>query len=565
MKLLLATLHSRYIHSSLALPCLAACCADIAGLETVIREHTVNERPEKVLIELSGENADIIAFSCYIWNTEQTLRLAAELKILRPELYIVLGGPEVSFSCHELMAEHPHIDAVIRGEGEETFRRLMQLLTEAAGRAVPDDSMSEAGNITFRSGDEIMSASPTSSIKKLDSIPSPFAAGLADISKPLVYFESSRGCPFSCSFCLSSTERGVRTFSMERIRRDLTLLMDQGVDTIKFVDRTFNYDAARADEIWRFILANNRKSRFHFEIAADLLTDGNIDLLGAVPPDSFRFEIGVQSTAPETLADVSRKSDLERLYTNVRRLKEETRVTVHLDLVAGLPGEDMEGFERSLERVLALKPDHVQIEPLKMLKGTAIRKSANENGYSFSPSPPYRILKSRWLSFEDICRIESIAGAVEEIYNSGRFKTALEMIGRYHPLAALFSSLQPAKSGGSTTSRFFESILKTAEELLPEKIELVRDGLCFDYCMSGHPGKALPAFLIAAQDKGGNSSKSIPYPEIAEKLSLPASSRFRTFTALFGRDYTKKGWPEGLTAITFVYCNSEGGQKVLFC
>jgi len=360
MKLLLATLHSRYIHSSLALPSLAAACADINGLTTVIREQTINELSGKVLIDLAGEQADIIAFSCYIWNIEQTLRLAAELKLLQPNLYIILGGPEVSYCSHELMTENPKIDAVVRGEGEATFRRLMLLMTGTAGQALSDESLQEVGSISFRSGDEIISAAGSAPLDEFDSIPSPFAAGLADSFKPLVYLETARGCPFSCAFCLSSVETGVRSFSMARIESDLAILMEQGAGTIKLVDRTFNYDPIRANSIWRFILKNNRGSRFHFEIAADLLTDDNIALLQTVPPDIFRFEIGVQSTAAATLENVRRKSDLRKLFENVRRLKANSAVTVHLDLVAGLPGEDF---------VLSIPPLPDLEEPLAELRG----------------------------------------------------------------------------------------------------------------------------------------------------------------------------------------------------
>lgn len=562
MKLLLTTLHSRYIHSSLALPCLAASCADISGLRTVIREHTVNERPEKVLTELFLESADIIAFSCYIWNTSQTLRLAAELKLLRPELFIIIGGPEVSFFCHELLQENPHIDLIVRGEGEYSFRNLMLLLTSAVGQAIPDDRLLQIDSITFRSGDEILSTPPSPSNKSLDSIPSPFSAGLADLSKPIVYVESSRGCPFSCSFCLSSTEKGVRTFTLDRVTGDLSTLMNNGVDTIKFVDRTFNFDPERANRIWEFIIENNLKSRFHFEIAADLLTDANIDLLAKVPPDCFRFEIGVQSTGSETLADVERISDLNRLFTNVRRLKNETAVTLHLDLVAGLPGEDMDGFACSLGSLLSLRPDHIQIEPLKMLKGTEIRRTAGENGYSFSPYPPYRILKSRWLSFEDICLIESTADSVEDIYNSGRFKTFIELLASHGKLSDFFIRKRPVKNSGSNLAILFESVLKDAAEFLPGQVELVKDALRFDFCMAGHPGRHLPECLQCEEDA---PVPSIPYPELAQRLDLPSSSRLRIYTALFMRDYRQHGWPEVSTEISFVYFKDEGKQKVLLC
>lgn len=563
MKLLLATLHSRYIHSSLALPSLAAACADISGLETVIREQTINELADKVLIDLAGEQADIIAFSCYIWNIEQILRLAAELKLLQPQLYIVLGGPEVSYGSHELMAENPQIDAVVRGEGEVTFRRLMQLMTTAAGHALSDELLQEVGSISFRSGDEIISVAGNAPLDELDSIPSPFAAGLADSSKPLVYLETARGCPFSCAFCLSSIEKGVRSFSMARIKSDLSILMKQGAGTIKLVDRTFNYDPVRANSIWRFILANNQGSRFHFEIAADLLTDDNIALLKTVPPDTFRFEIGVQSTGAETLSRVARKSDLNKLRANVKRLKKDTAITLHLDLVAGLPGEDFAGFMESLEQLLLLKPDHIQVGLLKMLKGTAIRKTARENGYRFSPFPPYRILRSRWLSFEDICRIAEIGDAVEEIYNSGRYRVTLEMLSGYGSLTPLLRAHRPAKNGERPLSRTFEEFLCVAEENFPARREIISDALRFDYCMSGHPGKHLPVFLQPNGLECRRPAGSISLKEVSSRLSLQSNIQLRTFTTSFNRDYSKGGWPAGVTEITFVYGKFERGQKVL--
>ena len=562
MKLLLATLHSRYIHSSLALPSLAAACADISGLTTVIREQTINEPADKVLMELAGEQADIIAFSCYIWNIEQTLRLAAELKLLQQNLYIIMGGPEVSYGSHELMAENPQIDAVVRGEGEGTFRRLMQLMTTAAGQALSDESLQEVGSISFRSGDEIISAAGNALIDELDSIPSPFAAGLADSFKPLVYLETARGCPFSCAFCLSSIEKGVRSFSMARIESDLSILMKQGAGTIKLVDRTFNYDPVRANSIWRFILKNNQGSRFHFEIAADLLTDDNIAFLKTVPPDTFRFEIGVQSTGAETLAKVARKSDLNKLRANVKQLRDDTVITLHLDLVAGLPGEDFAGFMESLEQLLLLKPDHIQVGILKMLKGTAIRKTARENGYRFSPFPPYRILQSRWLSFKDICRIAEIGEAVEEIYNSGRYRVTLEMLSGYGSLTPLFYAHRPVNYGERQLPQAFEEFLEVAAENFPGQSENIRDALRFDYCMIGHPGKHLPIFLPPGELES-RSTASISNKEIAARLSLPGNIQLRTFTTSFKRDYSVGGWPVGVTGITFVYGKFGRGQKVL--
>jgi anaerobic magnesium-protoporphyrin IX monomethyl ester cyclase len=563
MKLLLATLLSKYIHSSLALPTIAAACSKVPDLETVIREHTVNERPSDVLRSFVSEDADIAAFSCYIWNIEQTLRLSAEMKLLNPGLFVIFGGPEASYGSHDLMSAHPHIDLIVHGEGEETMAELMQLLVATSGSALPDDRLSEVSGISFRSGDEIITTRARINTGSLDSSPSPFVGGFADLSKPLVYIETSRGCPFSCAFCLSSVENGVRSFSFERIEQDLKTLMDQGVETVKFVDRTFNYDAERANRIWEFILAHNRKSRFHFEIAADLLTDGNIDLLKRVPEGTFRFEIGVQSIAAETLETVGRRSDLERLFANVERLKEETGIIVHLDLVAGLPGEDLDGFVRSMERLIAARPHHIQVEPLKLLKGTAMRKIARDRGYTYTPFPPYRILTTPWLSFADVCRIEDCSEALEEIYNSGRFAVTLEMVSKHHPLTTVFTSWRPAKSKGSRLSIIFEQFLNHLKDLFPELSGEIIETLRFDYCMSGHPGHSLPPSLQYGSDYEDRSGSPVSHKEIAKRLSLTKESRFRTFSARFSRDYTAAGWSEGDFIVMFVYCSSETEQKIL--
>ena len=560
MKILLTTLHSRYIHASLALPAIAAAFSGIAGVETVIREHTVNERPESLLEALAATDADVLAFSCYIWNIDLTLRLAAELKLLQPSLFIILGGPEVSFGCHALLTENPHIDLIVRGEGEVTMADLFRVLVTSGDGALSDDRLLAIDGITFRSGDEIIST-PDRAPSRLNELPSPFAAGLVDCSKQLVYVETSRGCPFSCSFCLSSTEAAVRTFPVARVESDLLQLMQRGVATVKFVDRTFNFDAERANRIWRFILAHNRSSRFHFEIAADLLTEGNLELLAQVPAETFRFEIGVQSTAADTLASVRRRSDLVRLFANVRRLKDETAVTLHLDLVAGLPGEDFAGFTTSLAGLLAAEPHHIQVEPLKMLKGTELRRKATELGYRYSPFPPYRILQSRWLSFKELGRIENCSKALDEIYNSGRFGTTLALLSAAGLSAGLFTGLQqPLRSGGGRITALFEQLAGELAALSPELAPELLDALRFDYCMAGYPGSSLPAFM---DNDRAASDKQPTLQEIGARLGFPRGERFRVFAARFSRDYTQNGFPLAATAITFVYRRDGQGEKVL--
>lgn len=566
MKLLLTTLHSRYIHSSLALPCLAASCAHIEGVEIVIREMSINERTADILESLAREQADIIAFSCYIWNIDLTMRIAAELKLIYPGIYIILGGPEVSYATHQLMVDNPQIDAVISGEGESALPGLLAALSKNNGAAVSDERLMECDSLTFRSGNELLTTRKAPLIGDLDSIPSPFAAGLADLSKPLVYFESSRGCPFSCSFCLSSAEQGVRTFSLPRAKSDLALLMTGKAGTVKFVDRTFNCDAARAGALWAFILENNITSRFHFEIAADLLTDENFAILKKVPEETFRFEIGLQSSSSATLASVERRSDLDRVATNIKRLKAETAVTVHLDLVAGLPGEDFAGFSRSLTTALDLAPDHLQIEPLKMLKGTRLRKDADKLGYRYSPAPPYKILRSASLEFSEICRIEEIAERVEHFYNSGRFKAAMGIMAELGILAGALATASDGKkwgtSGGSHLGGCNE-LLKLVTEYAPQHLESVRDALSYDFCLSGYPGTMLPENLQNRTTSGFTNITSLEVHEINSRLNLPKGSRFRTCTAAFLRDYSREPAGEDSCYVTFVYPGGAEGKRVM--
>lgn len=558
MKLLLATLHAKYSHASLALPCLAASCSNLAGLETIIREWTVNEPREQILRRIMAERADVVAFSCYIWNIESTLGLADDIRKIAPATRIVLGGPEASFGIFQLMRDNPAIDYVVKGEGEAVFARLMAALIQ--DRPDLERLLHDTDNIFFRIGDEIVSGPLAQEYLEMDGIPSPFAAGLVELSKPLVYCETSRGCPFSCAFCLSSTESKVRSFSMERIESDLGLLMSRRVEQVKLVDRTFNYDAERANRIWEHILGNNQGSRFHFEIAADLLTDRNIDLLKRVPAGTFGFEIGVQSTSPETLEQVKRTTNPERLAANVQRLREETTVALHLDLIAGLPGETYQGLLESLAWVAALRPHVIQIEPLKVLKGSPMRRIAENGGYRYSQTPPYTILTTPWLSFEEISRIETIGRLLDLFHNRGGFGAALRFMGERMGFAELFHLMairaEDSPLTGRNTLRTHELFAELAAPLLPEDDrDLLHDALFFDYCRAEMPLKGkLPAFL-----SGHGQRCSWPgRPELPPDPDLPRDGRIRAFRHVFERDYRLEPWREEPTVMTFVYASAPG-------
>lgn len=436
MLTLLVTLHSKYIHASLALPCLAAACGDDCG-ELRICEFTVHEPKEQVLTALLAPSPDVIAFSVYLWNRAATFELIDALAVVRPDLRIVVGGPEISWSHSELLQRHKNISALIRGEGELPFAALLAAwIRKETGAGVPQTLL--------RIGDELSEGPPPlPPPDDLDLLPSPFAGGLVDLTRGLVYYESSRGCPYSCAFCMSALDPKVRSFSLERIKADLSLLLDADVPQIKFVDRTFNYDSPRSRAIWEFLLARNRTSRFHFEIGAHLLDDASLALLATVPPGIFQFEIGVQSTLPQTLAAVNRNADLVKLEENVRRLRCETEIHLHLDLIFGLPGEGEEDFLASLDRVAALHPHHLQIEPVKLLPGAPLRRDAASFGLTFDPHPPYSVLSTPLLDFNALEKLRGIGRLLDLLVNSGKFaRTIVGLTGESGSLAAALAALE---------------------------------------------------------------------------------------------------------------------------
>jgi len=565
MKILLTTLHAKYSHASLALPCLAARCNDLAGVEINIREYTVNEPREHLLRQIVLEKADLVAFSCYIWNIEKTLGIVSDIKKISPETLIVLGGPEVSFETFDLMHKYPAVDFVIKGEGEDVFRQLAGALANQGAKSPPGSILEDLRNLFFRDGSDIISGPHGSDYLQLDSIPSPFEAGLVDLDKPLIYYETSRGCPFSCAFCLSSIEGQVRSFSMERIKRDLLFLMQKKLPQIKLVDRTFNFDAHRAEEIWRFILEHNQGSHFHFEIAADLLSDKSVEILKLVPADTFRFEIGIQSASNDTLKRVNRTADLDRIFYFVRRLKVETNIQLHLDLVAGLPGEDYTSFLASLQALADLHPHQIQVEPLKVLKGSPMREIAARNDYSFSESPPYTILRNPWLSYEHIGRIETVGRLLDLFCNHEGFKTALDLLTRTTPLSTLLDQMaskavQKTLSGLSSLGQYelFYYLATLDKEGTCDK--LLADALFFDFCNNEMPRQGkLPSFIRERQQTcRWPSPRNLP-----ARMDLSPDCRVKAFSFTFNRDYRSKPCGEFPVDFTFIYASCTGGLKII--
>ncbi len=417
MKVLLTTLNAKYIHSSLALRYLRAYCGD-KPWDLKVREFTINDSVHSIFGEIYKENPGIVAFSCYIWNITEILTLARRIKQVMNDVIIILGGPEVSYDAHTLMKRYPFIDYIVRGEGEAAFRELLEHILERMG------NVEDISGITYRTMGCVTGNRHREPMDDLSVIPFPYTYD-RDLKNKIVYYEASRGCPFRCSYCLSSTIKGVRFFPVQRVKKDLVRLIELGVKQIKFVDRTFNCNTDFAREIFEFLIEEGGNTNFHFEIYADLLDDRLIDLLADAPPGLFQFEVGVQSTNREVLKEVRRIPDQDKLFNNVRRVAKGRNIHQHLDLIAGLPREDMASFERSFNDVYALEPDMLQLGFLKLLKGSHIRGRAKEYGYIFTREPPYEVLANKWMNYDNIRRLKLIERVFNYYYNTHGFDNTL--------------------------------------------------------------------------------------------------------------------------------------------
>jgi anaerobic magnesium-protoporphyrin IX monomethyl ester cyclase len=424
MKTILTTLHSKYIHPSLALPYLAAYCSDADCGEIIISEFTIHEPRENILAELMTAEPDVIAFSVYLWNRCATLELVDALHVINPQLRIILGGPEISFEEEEIWHQHHGLTAIIRGEGEQPLCSLLQQWHR-------DSSVTSIPRITLRTDSGIIDGGNSEPLANLDDIPSPFSTALMDCSRGFVYYETSRGCPYRCVFCMSALDNQVRSFSMPRIEQDLLWLMEHEIPKIKLVDRTFNYDPQRALHIFQFIRTHNRCSHFHFEIGAHLLDQNTLAFLQTIPEGMFQFEIGIQSVLPATLKKIKRTAPLELLINNISQLLQHSDIHIHLDLIAGLPGEDFSQMLHGIDRVMLLNPQHLQIETVKILPGAPLKKQAAELGICFDPNPPYRTLRTADMSFSELERVRGISRLLDITWNSNRGRNFVAALGKH--------------------------------------------------------------------------------------------------------------------------------------
>lgn len=418
MKFLLVGINAKYIHSNPALYSLRAYASKDLKPHIEIAEYTINHRMEDVLGDIYTRKPDVIGFSCYIWNFSMVMDLITEISKVLPAVPLWLGGPEVSFDAPKLLGEKKELAGIMVGEGEQTFKELLQYYLQPEGR-----ELSQISGLVLHSGN-----TPERELTDLSSLPFLYE-NMEAFTNRILYYESSRGCPYRCSYCLSSIDKKVRLRNMEIVKKELDFFLKQKVKQVKFVDRTFNCNHDHALQIWKFLQENdNGITNFHFEVAGDILSAQEIQVLNSMRPGLVQLEIGVQSTNKETLKTIDRVTDMEKLKKNVKQIHAGANVHVHLDLIAGLPFEDYESFGKSFDEVYAMRPNQLQLGFLKVLKGSKMHDKAAEYGICYQDKPPYEVLYTNWISFEDVLRLKKIEEVVELYYNSNQFTHTLAFL-----------------------------------------------------------------------------------------------------------------------------------------
>lgn len=420
MKILLAACNAKYIHSNLAVYDLKAYSSDYDE-HVILREYTINQPKDEILKDIYSSGADVVCFSCYIWNISFVRELIRDLVKILPKTAFWAGGPEVSYDAEKFLTEMPEMTGVMVGEGEKTFHDLLEFYIDGK------DSLEEISGIAYRTGDKIIH-NGWRELMDLSAIPFVYEH-LEKFENRIIYYESSRGCPFSCSYCLSSIDKKLRFRDLELVKKELQFFLDHRVPQVKFVDRTFNCKHEHAMTIWKYILEHdNGVTNFHFEISADLLREEEMELMSQMRPGLIQLEIGVQSTNPETIRAIHRRMDLKKLEHCVNRVHSFRNIHQHLDLIVGLPYEDYDIFHQSFNDVYQMKPDQLQLGFLKVLKGSLMQKEAEGYGIVYKEKEPYEVLSTNWLTYGEVLKLKMVESMVEVYYNSGQFWHTLEYL-----------------------------------------------------------------------------------------------------------------------------------------
>ena len=479
MKILLAACNAKYIHSNLAVYDLKAYSSDY-DKEVFLREYTINQPKDEILKDIYGSGADVVCFSCYIWNISFVRELIRDLAKILPETAFWAGGPEVSYDAEKFLTEMPEMTGVLVGEGEKTFHDLLEYYIDGKG------SLGEIRGIAYRDGEEIRH-NGWRELMNLSEIPFVYQH-LEEFENRIIYYESSRGCPFSCSYCLSSIDKKLRFRDLELVKKELQFFLDHKVPQVKFVDRTFNCKHEHAMAIWKYILEHdNGVTNFHFEVSADLLRDEEMDLMAKMRPGLIQLEIGVQSTNPETIRAIHRHMDLDKLKRCVDRVHSFRNIHQHLDLIAGLPYEDYDTFHRSFNDVYQMKPDQLQLGFLKVLKGSLMQGEAEKYGIVHKEKEPYEVLSTNWLPYGDVLKLKAVESMVEVYYNSGQFQHTLEYLVPlakdaftfYESLGAFYEKKGYSEISHSRMRRY-EILLEYLQEETDVSVEKASQKMLYD-------------------------------------------------------------------------------------
>ena len=426
MKILLAACNAKYIHSNLAVYDLQAYAAEYAD-HIVLKEYTINQQKDDIMRDIYLEHPDVVCVSCYIWNVSFVKELMADLTKILPDADFWAGGPEVSYDAEKFLSENPEFTGVMVGEGEETFQELSGYYVKKN-----PEKLENITGICYRDGEKIIH-NGWRQIMDLSSIPFIYK-DLSEFKNRIIYYESSRGCPFSCSYCLSSVDKKLRFRDIEMVKKELQFFIDHKVPQVKFVDRTFNCKHDHAMAIWKYINDHdNGVTNFHFEISADLLREEELQEMSTMRPGLIQLEIGVQSTNPDTIKAIHRTMDFEKLKGIVDRIHSFGNIHQHLDLIAGLPYEDYDSFRNSFNDVYALKPQQLQLGFLKVLKGSHMMEMCREYGIVYKNREPYEVLSTKWLDYDHVLKLKNVENMVEVYYNSGQFQKTLEYAESFFP------------------------------------------------------------------------------------------------------------------------------------
>ncbi len=480
MNIVLAAMNAKYIHSNLAVYSLRAYAKPYKGNIT-IAEYTINQHMDQILMDLYKKKPDVLCFSCYIWNLSYVEDLIREIKKILPHLPIWVGGPEVSYDAKEVLARLPEVTGVMFGEGEETFLELMQHYHHEG------TPFSEIAGIAYRNENKEICENEWRAAIDLSTVPFVYE-DLKEFQNKIIYYESSRGCPFSCSYCLSSVDKCLRFRELELVKKELQFFIDSEVPQVKFVDRTFNCNHKHALTIWKYIAEHDKGiTNFHFEVAADLLSEEELQLIENMRPGLVQLEIGVQSTNETTIREIRRTMKFSEVATKVKRMHQGHNVHQHLDLIAGLPYEGMESFQKSFDDVYELQPEQLQLGFLKVLKGSYMEEQKEQYGLVYKSKPPYEVLSTNWLSYEEILQLKMVEEMVEVYYNSGQFANTLRRLEKEFSSAfALYFQLgQYYERNGlhmcshNRVARY-EILLDFIRQLHTGEDELYRELLTFD-------------------------------------------------------------------------------------